>query len=78
MAAPGLPRAEYIFQHIKTTLESITIANGYLTDIGTVSRGILSPLETFGLPLASILPATDEPTEEIGAQWNVLTVGVWS
>jgi hypothetical protein len=50
---------ERIFQHLATTLASITTGAGYATTIGTVVRGHLSPLETFGLPSASIIPVDD-------------------
>ena len=40
---PALSIREQLFANLKTTLESITIAHGYATDIGTVTRGALSP-----------------------------------
>lgn len=62
MAAPALSLRERIFQHLATTLASITTTAGYATTLTTVVRGHLSPLETFGLPTASIIPV-DDPEE---------------
>lgn len=60
MAAPALSVRERIFQDLAATLALITPANGYATTMGTVVRGHLSPLETFGLPSASIIPVDDQ------------------
>lgn len=57
---------EQLFQELVTTLQTITVTNGYATDIGTVTRGHLSPLESFGLPFASILPIDDPPEYVVG------------
>lgn len=63
-------------QHLETTLRAITTANGYATDIGTVTRGMLSPLETSVLPTASLLPVNDLPEYMPQALQRTLTVTV--
>lgn len=76
---PALSLREGIFADLKTTLETITTANGYATDIGTVTRGLLAPLETSVLPAASLLPVSDEPDYAPGTLRRQLTctVRVW-
>ena len=70
---------EQLLANVRTTLLLITVAGGYSVNIGTVSRGHLSPLETFSLPSASILPVTDRPEYGAGVLRRVLTftVRVW-
>lgn len=67
---------EQILANIATTLATITLAGGYSVNIGTVSRGHLSPQETFGLPTASILPVSDTPEHRPGTLWRVLTLTI--
>lgn len=57
---------ELILLDVLATLATITTGNGYATTLGRVTRGMLSPLETYALPLATILPVDDRP--EIGSQ----------
>ena len=76
---PALSIREQILVNIETTLAGITIAAGYATTIGTVTRGHLSPLENLGLPFASILPVNDMPEYGAGVLRRALglTVRVW-
>jgi hypothetical protein len=62
MAAPVLPLRERILANMVTTLQTISVGNGYATTLDTVVRGYLSPLEHFGFPSASIIPV-DDPEE---------------
>jgi hypothetical protein len=73
---PSLSLREGIFVNLKATLETITIANGYATALGTVTRGMLAPLETSVLPTASLLPVSDEPVYGPGVLRRELTVTV--
>lgn len=57
---------ELILLDVLATLATITTGNGYATTLGRVTRGMLSPLETYALPLASVLPVDDRP--DTGAQ----------
>lgn len=57
---------ELIYLHLIATLQGVTILNGYSQDVGTVTRGLLSPQEQLGLPIISLLPVSDTP--EYGAQ----------
>lgn len=80
MAAP--PQAsiiELLQQNIVTTLAGITVVNGYAWDIGSVSRGHLSPLETFALPCASLIPVQATTEIRVGARWweFLFTIRVW-
>lgn len=70
---------EQIMRDLKTTLEGITVANGYATDIGTVTRGVGSPLETSELPMASLLPVNDllEYMPQAAQRVLTVTVRVW-
>ena len=80
MAAPPGPSVrEQILANVETTLLGITMANDYATDIGTVARGHLSPLEQFGLPFASVLPVQDVPEYSVGVLRRelTLTIRVW-
>lgn len=76
---PGLTLREQIYRDIMAALATITTANGYATDIGTLTRGMLAPMETSVLPTASLLPVQDVP--EYGAQTLrrqlTCTVRVW-
>jgi hypothetical protein len=71
--------AERILEDILSALAAINGASGYATRLKTLSRGLLSPLETTYLPTASLLPVSDEP--EYGAQTlrrsMAVTVRVW-
>jgi len=73
---PAASRREQILANVATTLAMITLAGGYSVNIGTVSRGHLSPLETFGLPTASILPVSDQPEYGAGVLRRVLTLTI--
>lgn len=70
---------EQLFQEVVATLQAITIANGYDTTLATVTRGHLSPLESFALPFASVLPLDDTPEYVVGVLNRSLnfTVRVW-
>lgn len=76
---PALTLREQIYRDIMAALATITTANGYATDIGTLTRGMLAPMETSVLPTASLLPVQDVP--EYGAQTLrrqlTCTVRVW-
>lgn len=76
---PALSLRELIFQDVETTLEGISVANGYATNIGTIGRGNIPPLETSTLPIAAILPASDEPTPTPQTSRRALTfvIRVW-
>lgn len=56
---------EGILAHLETTLAGMTVLGGYVNDIGTITRGLLAPLEGGTFPCASVLPAQDVP--EAGA-----------
>lgn len=71
---PAASRREQILANVATTLAGITTAGGYSVNIGIVSRGHMSTLETFGLPTASILPVSDQPDYGAGVLRRVLTV----
>lgn len=76
---PALSVREQIFAHIATTLATITVANGYATDLLTIGRGNIPPLETSMLPIAAILPASDEPdpTPQTSRRALTLVIRVW-
>lgn len=69
----ALSLRELIFQDVVTTLETITTGNGYASDLGVVTRGGLSPLETEATSTwASLLPVSDEPTYGAGVnRWQL-------
>lgn len=79
MAAPGPSIAEQIFVNVEETLATITTIGGSALTIGTVTRGHLSPLESFGLPFGSILPISDIPEYGMGVLRRVLlfTTRLW-
>lgn len=79
MAAPALSLREGILANLLTVLASITTANGYATTLGTITRGMLAPLETSVLPTASLLPVSDEPIygpQTLRRQLTI-TIRVW-
>ena len=68
---------EKILQHIETTtLESITVANGYAINIGQVERGKVNPLKLERFPAVLIFPGEDEPESLISdltdRSWQIL------
>lgn len=52
---------EKILQDIEATLRGITLAAGYANDIGSVERGMVSPVEIQAFPAALIIPTADNP-----------------
>lgn len=80
MAAPPLASViELLQENIITTLGGITVIGGYAWDIGAVSRGHLTPLETFAFPTASLIPVSATPEIRMGARWweFLFTIRVW-
>lgn len=75
-APPDLSVQELIIQHVLTTLQGITTAGGYGSDIITIARGILSPLETFGFPMCSLLQGHDVPTTRPQVNQRVLSLAL--
>jgi hypothetical protein len=70
MATP--PQAsvvELLQENILTTLAGLTVANGYAWDIGSVTRGHLTPLETFQFPTASLIPVQATTEIRVGVRW---------
>jgi len=63
---PPLPLIEQLWIHVLATLATITTGNGYWTTLATITRGMLSPLESFGMPFASLLPIDDIPEYVVG------------
>ena len=62
MAQPTIePIIWRIMDEMRTTLQGITMANGYWFDVGTVVIGRISPVEGDQLPIASLLPIQDLP-----------------
>lgn len=57
---------ERLIANVVTTLTGVTVGNGYASTIAAVTRGQLSPVETFGFPFASVVPTGDVP--DYGAQ----------
>lgn len=76
---PDTPILELLQQDILAALNGITPGNGYFTQIGTLSRGLLSPLETDQLPTASLLPVEDRPEYGAGVlrRTFTFTVRIW-
>lgn len=58
---PGESISERIQLHIVDALRTVTQANGYAWDVGTVVRGTLSPNETDALPIISLMPTNGVP-----------------
>lgn len=79
MAAPPLSLREQIFGNLMTVLATITLANGYATELHTVRRGLQSPLEDFILPCALVLPVNEPNEYAVGVQRRHLlcTVRLW-
>jgi len=79
MAAPALSLRQGILAHLMSTLASITTANGYASTLGTITLGMLAPMETSILPAASLLPVSDKPDyapQTLRREFTV-TVRVW-
>lgn len=64
---------ELIFENVVTTLQAITVVNGYASDLAIVTRGGVSPLETEATSTwASVLPVSDDPTYGAGVnRWQL-------
>jgi len=73
-APPALSIREQLCLDLVSTLQGVTIANGYTWDIGTVSRGQLAPLEISLLPLAAVMPLQDIPVYGAGVLRRTFTV----
>jgi hypothetical protein len=56
----SLSLREQLYRDVMATVAMITTANGYATNIGTLTRGALAPLETAILPSLSLVPVSDE------------------
>lgn len=76
---PALSLREEIFRNVQTTLAAITANGTYASMLATIGRGHIPPLETSALPIAAILPVTDEPDDapQTLRRTLTLTVRVW-
>jgi hypothetical protein len=73
-------RRESILANVETVLRTITTANGYAHDIGTVERGEINPLNLQAYPCALILPMGDRPeamASSVSRRDLSITIRLW-